>query len=67
MKKDKTMVSNLEKVKRYLDRMFFDKSMSFANNEKFNTTSPIQSILLGEMLNISEIKRFIGYIESDKE
>lgn len=59
--------TDLEKVKLYLAKMFINKSMAFGNNERLNPKSELQSILIGEMMCISELKRFVEYIESDEK
>ena len=59
-------ITDLETVKNYLCKMFLDKSTAFANNERINSKSELQSILIGEMMCISEIKRIIEYLEGEK-
>lgn len=63
----KKKTTDIEKVKLYLSKMFMNKSMAFGNNEKVNGTSQLQSILIGEMMCISELKRFIEYVESENK
>ena len=53
-----------ENIKKYIDKLFLDKSMAYARNINL-PKSELQQILIGEMMCISEIKRFIEYIESE--
>lgn len=67
----KTNITNnkyetLEAIKKYIDRIFLDKAIAYENNEKHNSAGNIQFIIMGEMIVISEIKRFIKYLEEEK-
>lgn len=53
-----------ENIKKYIDKLFFDKSNAYAKNINL-PKNELQQILIGEMMCISEIKRFIEYIESE--
>lgn len=63
MKKSKSN-TDLEKIKKYIDKLFLDKSHAYARNMNMPKCE-LQQILIGEMMCISEIKRFIEYIESE--
>lgn len=60
----KKEINNLDKIKQYIDKMFLDKSHAYTRNISL-PKSELQQILIGEMMCISEIKRFIEYIESE--
>lgn len=60
----KQTLTDKDKIKRYIDKLFFDKSNAYARNMNMPKCD-LQQILIGEMMCISEIKRFIEYIESE--
>ena len=60
----KQTLTDKDKIKRYIDKLFWDKSNAYARNMNMPKCD-LQQILIGEMLCISEIKRFIEYIESE--
>ena len=60
----KQTLTDKDKIKRYIDKLFLDKSNAYARNMNMPKCD-LQQILIGEMLCISEIKRFIEYIESE--
>jgi len=60
----KQTLTDKDKIKRYIDKLFFDKSNAYARNMNMPQCE-LQQILIGEMMCISEIKRFIEYIESE--
>lgn len=60
----KQTLTDKDKIKRYIDKLFLDKSSAYARNMNMPKCD-LQQILIGEMMCISEIKRFIEYIESE--
>ena len=60
----KQTLTDKDKIKKYIDKMFLYKSNAYARNLNMPQCE-LQQILIGEMLCISEIKRFIEYIESE--
>ncbi len=60
----KQTLTDKDKIKRYIDKLFLDKSNAYARNLNMPQCE-LQQILIGEMMCISEIKRFIEYIESE--
>ena len=60
----KQTLTDKDKIKKYIDKMFLYKSSAYARNMNMPQCD-LQQILIGEMMCISEIKRFIEYIESE--
>ena len=71
MKKIKEVKTNLDKVLDYVNETFYESTITFANNDKIvrkdSDANYLQFTLMGRMMFISELKRFINYIKKEEE
>jgi len=71
LKKIKEVKTNLDKVLDYVNETFYESTITFANNDKIvrkdSDANYLQFTLIGRMMFISELKRFINYIKKEEE